>query len=70
MTTQNLATVLAAARHRRAPHMWPPPKQQTLKEDPIIDGTRVRPYVLPENERARVLRSNLASTRRSPDVEA
>lgn len=40
--------LLATARHRRAPHMWPPP---TPIEEPV-SSPLVRPYVLPEDELA------------------
>ncbi|MER6088127.1 hypothetical protein [Streptomyces bluensis] len=50
MTSQKWATILAAARHRRAPHVWPAPR------DPAM-GALVRVYVLPEDERARALAS-------------
>ncbi len=50
-TAHEWATVLAAARHRRAPHMWPHPKQRTpIEESP--SSPLVRPYVLPENKLA------------------
>lgn len=49
----NIETMLAAARHRRAPHLWPPP-QQNAEDEPVL-GTLVRLYVLPDDERARVL---------------
>ncbi len=54
-TAQKWAEILATARHRRAPHMWPPPRQQTLRAEPIIGGALVRAYVLPEDERTRTL---------------
>ena len=54
-TTQKWATVLAAARHRRAPHMWPAPS----REEPIIGGALVRPYVLPEDELAQAPEGDL-----------
>ncbi len=48
------AAILAEARHRRAPHMWPPPRQH-LREELVIDGALVRAYVLPDHERTRTL---------------
>ncbi|MFI1728167.1 hypothetical protein ACH40E_02790 [Streptomyces acidicola] len=50
MTSQKWAAILAAARHRRAPHVWPAPR------DPAI-GALVRVYVLAEDERVRALAS-------------
>lgn len=48
MTSQKLAQILAKARHRRAPHVWPAPRAPAM-------GALVRFYVLPEDERARAL---------------
>jgi hypothetical protein len=45
------ATILAEARHRRAPHLWPSPPQEPAM------GALVRAYVLPEHERTRALAS-------------
>lgn len=59
-TAQAWATTLAAARHRRAPHMWPPPKRHA-EDEPVL-GNLVRVYVLPDDERARVLASPPAET--------
>jgi hypothetical protein len=53
---QKWATILAAARHRRAPHMWPAPPHPTT-------GDLVRVYVLPEDERTRALASLPEATR-------
>ncbi len=63
MTSEKWALTLASARHRRAPHMWPPPRQQTLREDPVIGGALVRAYVLPEDERTRTLGRPARETR-------
>ena len=44
------AEILAAARHRRAPHLWPAP------QDPAI-GALVRAYVLSDDEHTQALAS-------------
>ncbi len=56
--------ILALARHRRAPHLWPPAVSPTLEYDPTgIDGMLVRAYLLPEDERTRLLASPLREVR-------
>ncbi|GGX12963.1 hypothetical protein GCM10010383_48730 [Streptomyces lomondensis] len=46
------AAVLAGARRRRAPHLFPAATSPAATDDV---GAPVRPYVLPPQERARVL---------------
>jgi hypothetical protein len=53
---QQWATMLAGARHRRAPHAWPSPEPPAVPPEPI-DGTLVRAYVLAEDEPRRILTS-------------
>ncbi len=59
-SSQAWAAVLAAARHRRAPHLWPAPYTQptpqplTPENTPLI-GALVRAYVLTQDERTRLL---------------
>jgi len=45
--------ILAGARRRRAPHLWPALQRPAIKDHPAIDAP-VRAYVLPE-ERTRPL---------------
>lgn len=56
-TPQKWHRILAEARHRRAPHLWPSPAQC----DPV--GALVRAYVLPEDERMCALASPARETR-------
>ena len=56
------AAILAEARHRRSPPMWPPPRQH-LREEPVIDSALVRAYVLPADERTRTLATPTRETR-------
>jgi hypothetical protein len=46
--------ILAGARRRRAPHLWPVLQRPAIKDDSVIDAP-VRAYVLPEDERTRPL---------------
>ena len=48
--------ILAGARRRRAPHLWPALQRPTVKDHSVIDAP-VRAYVLPEDERTRLLTS-------------
>jgi len=48
--------ILAGARRRRAPHLWPALQRPAIKDDSAIDAP-VRAYVLPEDERTRLLTS-------------
>ncbi|MGW0826918.1 hypothetical protein [Streptomyces sp. NPDC002845] len=46
--------ILAGARRRRAPRLWPFPEPPAFLTD-AVTGALVRAYVLPEDERIRVL---------------
>jgi hypothetical protein len=48
--------LLATARRRRAPHLWPCPGLPAVEDDSIT-GALVRAYVLPEDARTRTLAS-------------
>ncbi|WP_229914072.1 hypothetical protein [Streptomyces capitiformicae] len=54
--------ILAAARRRRAPHLWPS-SELPAAEDDFITGLLVRAYVWPEDERTRCLASPLRAAR-------
>ncbi|WP_229914363.1 hypothetical protein [Streptomyces capitiformicae] len=57
-------SILALARHRRAPHLWPTTVPPVLVYDPTgIDSMLVRAYLLPEDERSRLLASPLREVR-------
>ncbi|TQE27842.1 hypothetical protein [Streptomyces ipomoeae] len=49
---------LAAARRRRAPHLWPSPELPAIEDDSINDAL-VRAYVLHEDEQTLCLASPL-----------
>lgn len=53
------SAILAGARRRRAPHLWPPVERPAIGDI----GALVRVYVLPEDERTRVLASPVGRAR-------
>lgn len=59
---QMWGAILAGARRRRAPHLWPPAEPPALADDFHI-GTLVRAYLLPEDERTRALASSAREAR-------
>jgi hypothetical protein len=50
--------ILAGARRRRAPHLWPSPELPAVEDD-AITSVLVRAYVLQEDERTRRLATPL-----------
>jgi hypothetical protein len=56
------SAILAGARRRRAPYVWPSPELPAVECDSIT-GAFVRAYVLSEDERARVLTAPVGEAR-------
>lgn len=59
---QMWGAILAGARRRRAPHLWPPAEPPALADNFHI-GALVRAYVLSEDEQTRGLASSARGTR-------
>lgn len=59
---QMWGAILAGARRRRAPRMWPPTEPPAPTDD-IHATALVRTYVLPEGERTRALASSARRAR-------